>query len=127
MPHNPGFVQLVERAKARIRTCTIEDVKAKQDRGEPFHLIDIREDHEVANGRALGAIHLGRGILERDIETIIPDKETEIVLYCGGGYRSALAAASLQDMGYAHVYSMEGGFKAWQAAGYPIITVSSQR
>ena len=127
MAHNPGFLQLVERAKARIHTCTVDEVKAKQERGEPFHFIDIREDHEVANGRAVGAMHLGRGILERDIETVIPDKHGEIVLYCGGGYRSALAALNLGEMGYTKVRSMEGGFKAWQTAGYPIAKPSSSK
>ncbi|RMH35546.1 MAG: sulfurtransferase [Nitrospirae bacterium] len=125
MKHNPGFLQLVERAKAQIQTCTVDDVKAKLARGETFHLIDIREDHEVQQGRIVSAIHIGRGILERDIETIIPDRHAEIILYCGGGYRSALAAQSLGEMGYSRVRSMEGGFKAWRAAGYPVVQPAS--
>ena len=120
MRHNPGFLQLVQKAKQSIRECTIQDVKTRMDRGEPFYFIDIREDHEVAGGYAKGAIHLGRGILERDIETRIPDKQTPLVLYCGGGYRSALAAESLQKMGFSNVESMDGGIKAWREGGYPM-------
>jgi len=120
MKHNPGFVKLVEQAKRRIKECSIAEVKAKLDRGEPFHFIDVREDHEFAKDHARGARHLGRGILERDIETVIPDKRAEIILYCGGGFRSALAADSLQQMGYANVRSMDGGIRAWREAGYPL-------
>ncbi|TAL10652.1 MAG: sulfurtransferase [Nitrospirae bacterium] len=120
MKHNPGFVTLVEEARRRIRECTIGDVKMKLDRGERFHFIDVREDNEFAVDHAKGALHLGRGILERDIETVIPDKRAEIVLYCGGGYRSALAAENLMKMGYANVASMDGGIRAWREAGYPI-------
>jgi rhodanese-related sulfurtransferase len=120
MKHNPGFVKLVEEARRRIRECTVGDVKMKLDRGERFHFIDVREDNEFAVDHAKGALHLGRGILERDIETVIPDKHAEIVLYCGGGYRSALAAANLKKMGYANVASMDGGIRAWREAGYPI-------
>lgn len=120
MKHNPGFVALVEEARQRIRECTVGDVKMKLDRGERFHFIDVREDNEFAVDHAKGALHLGRGILERDIETVIPDKRAEIVLYCGGGYRSALAAENLTKMGYANVASMDGGIRAWREAGYPI-------
>jgi rhodanese-related sulfurtransferase len=120
MKHNPGFVKLVEEARRRIRECTVGDVTMKLDRGERFHFIDVREDNEFAVDHAKGALHLGRGILERDIETVIPDKHAEIVLYCGGGYRSALAAANLKKMGYANVASMDGGIRAWREAGYPI-------
>jgi len=120
MKHNPGFVTLVEEARRRIRECTVGDVKMKLGRGERFHFIDVREDNEFAVDHAKGALHLGRGILERDIETVIPDKHAEIVLYCGGGYRSALAAANLKKMGYANVASMDGGIRAWREAGYPI-------
>ena len=120
MKHNPGFVKLVEQAKQRIKECSIGEVKAKLERGEPFHFIDVREDHEFAKDHARGARHLGRGILERDIETVIPDKGAEIILYCGGGFRSALAADSLQQMGYANVRSMDGGIRAWREAGYPL-------
>jgi rhodanese-related sulfurtransferase len=120
MKHNPGFLKLVEEAKKKITECTAADVKAKLDRGERFHFIDVREDNEFAVDHAKGAVHLGRGILERDIETAIPDKQAEIVLYCGGGYRSALAADNLRRMGYTNVASMDGGIRAWREAGYPI-------
>ena len=120
MKHNPGFLKLVEQVKQRITEDSIAEVKAKLDQGEPFHFIDVREDHEFAKDHARGARHLGRGILERDIETVIPDKQAEIILYCGGGFRSALAADSLQQMGYSNVRSMEGGIRAWREAGYPL-------
>ena len=120
MKHNPGFLKLVEQAKRYIKECRIADVKVKLDRGDSFHLIDVREDNEFAKDHAKGATHLGRGILERDIETVIPNKHAEIVLYCGGGYRSALAAESLRQMGYTNVQSMDGGMRAWREAGYPI-------
>lgn len=120
MKHNPGFVKIVEEARRRIRECTVADVKAKLDRGERFHFVDVREDNEFAVDHAKGALHLGRGILERDIETVIPDRHVEIVLYCGGGYRSALAAENLLKMGYANVVSMDGGIRAWREAGFPI-------
>jgi rhodanese-related sulfurtransferase len=120
MQHNPGFLILVEQAKQRIRECSIATVKARLDRGDSFHFLDVREDGEYANDRAKGARHLGKGIIERDIETLIPNKQDEIVLYCGGGFRSALAADALQQMGYTNVWSMEGGIKAWRGAGYPL-------
>ncbi len=120
MKHNPEFLKVVERAKQQIQECTVADVKAKLDRGEPMHFLDVREDHEFAKDHAKGARHLGRGILERDIEGLIPDKQATIILYCGGGYRSALAAESLQQMGYRHVTSMAGGIKAWRDAGFPV-------
>jgi rhodanese-related sulfurtransferase len=120
MQHNPGFLKLVEQAKRRVRECTIADVKTKLDRGAPFHFLDVREDHEFAQDHAKGARHVGRGILERDIETLIPDTQAEIVLYCGGGFRSALSADSLQQMGYTNVISMDGGIRAWREAGYPL-------
>jgi len=120
MKHNPGFLKLVKEAKTRIQECTIVEVKAKLDRGEGFHFIDVREDNEFATDHARGAVHLGRGILERDIETVIPDKHAGIVLYCGGGFRSALAADNLEKMGYTNVSSMDGGIRAWREAGYPI-------
>lgn len=118
--HNPGFSKLVEDARPRVRECDIDDVLRRQAMGERFHLVDIREDHEVAVDRAEGAIHLSRGILEREIESVIPDREALIVLYCGGGYRSVLAAESLQKMGYRNVFSMAGGIRAWRSAGYPM-------
>ncbi len=120
MRHNPGFLKLVDEAKKNIKECTVGDVKAKLDRGERFHFLDVREDHEFLTDHAKGAVHLGRGILERDIETVIPDKRAEIVLYCGGGFRSALAAENLMKMGYTDVISMDGGIRAWREAGYPI-------
>ena len=120
MKHSPGFLALVADAKRQIRECTVADVKARRDRGEQFHFIDVREDDEYAVDHAAGARHLGRGILERDIENLIPDKDAEIVLYCGGGFRSALAAESLQKMGYRRVISMDGGIKAWRDAGLPL-------
>ena len=120
MGHNPGFLKVVEQAKQRIKECTIADVKAKMDRGDRFHLVDVREDHEFAKDHVKGARHLGRGLLERDVEGDIPDKQAEIILYCGGGFRSALAADSLQQMGYTNVISMDGGIRAWREAEYPL-------
>ena len=120
MKHNPGFLKIVEEARRAIRECTVADVKAKLDRGERFYFVDVREDNEFAVDHAKGALHLGRGILERDIETVIPDKHAEIVLYCGGGYRSALAAENLSKMGYTNVTSMDGGIRVWREAGYSI-------
>ena len=120
MKHNPGFLKLVNEAKQRIAECSVAEVKAKLDRGESFHFIDVREDHEYVKDRAKGARHLGRGIIERDIESLIPDRRAEIVLYCGGGFRSALAADNLRQMGYTNVISMDGGIRAWREAGYPL-------
>ncbi len=120
MGHNPGFERLVEIRKSQIHECRPDEVMARLERGKVFHFIDVREDREVAQGHARGAIHKGRGILERDIEEMIPDKNAEIILYCGGGYRSVLSAANLQEMGYTQVLSMAGGIKAWRQAGYPL-------
>ena len=120
MKHNPGFLALVDDARQRVRECTIADVRARLDRGDRFHFIDVREDGEFAVDHAAGARHVGRGVLERDIETLIPGKDEPIVLYCGGGYRSALAADNLQRMGYTNVVSMDGGIRAWREAGYPV-------
>ncbi len=120
MVHHSGFEQLVEHVRARVRECSVQEVHARVERHEPFHLLDVREDHEYATGYAQGAVHLGRGILERDIEKLIPDKDAEIVLYCGGGYRSVLAVVSLMEMGYTRVASMAGGIKAWRQVGLPI-------
>jgi rhodanese-related sulfurtransferase len=117
--HSPGFLALVHDAKKRIRECTVADVKAKLDAKTPFLLVDVREDHEWNEGHLPGAIHLGRGILERDAEEKFPDKSAEIVLYCGGGYRSALAADNLQKMGFTNVLSMDGGIRGWREAGHP--------
>jgi rhodanese-related sulfurtransferase len=118
--HSPAFLRLVGEARRQIRECSIAEVKARLDRGERFHFIDVREDGEYAVDHAAGARHLGRGVLERDIEILIPDQDADIVLYCGGGYRSALAAESLQKMGYRRVLSMDGGIRAWREAGYPL-------
>jgi len=120
MKHNPGFLSLVSEVKKKIKECAIAEVKAKLDRGESFHFIDVREDREFERDHAAGARHIGRGVLERDIEAQIPDKSAAIVLYCGGGFRSALAAESLQKMGYRDVISMDGGMTAWREAGYPV-------
>ena len=121
MHHNPGFLRIVGDAKSRIRETDVPSVKAMIDEGVKFLLIDVREESEWTAGRLPGAVHLGKGIIERDIETAIPDKQAEIILYCGGGYRSALAADSLQKMGYENVLSMDGGFRSWKMAGYPIV------
>lgn len=117
--HSPAFLALVQEAKQRIQACTIEDIYQQQQQGSPFYLVDVREESEWQQGRIAGAIHLGKGILERDIEGRIPDKRADIVLYCGGGFRSALAADNLQKMGYTHVRSMDGGIRDWREAGYP--------
>lgn len=117
--HNPGFLKAVESAKQNIRECTIEEVQKWRAQGKAFQFVDCREDNEWAAGRAQGAIHIGKGVLERDVESIIPDRSTEIVIYCGGGFRSALAAESLQKMGYTNVISMDGGIRAWRAAHLP--------
>jgi rhodanese-related sulfurtransferase len=118
MKHNPGFLALVNEARTQVRECTVAEVKARMDRGESFQLIDVREDREFAAGRIPGARHIGRGVLERDVETLIPDRDADLVLYCGGGYRSALAALNLQKMGYRQVVSMDGGIRGWRDAGY---------
>ena len=117
MDHSPRFVALVEDSKKRIGEITIADVKAKLEHGDAFALVDVREDSEWAAGRIRGSRHIGRGVLERDIEHAIPDTNAEIVLYCGGGYRSALAADSLRQMGYTRVLSMAGGWREWLASG----------
>ncbi len=120
MDHSPGFLKSVNDAKGRVRENTPEDVRRKQQAGERFYFVDVREDNEWQKGHAAGAIHLGKGIIERDIEKVIPDHDAEIVLYCGGGFRSALAGDALQKMGYTNVISMDGGWKRWNELGYPI-------
>lgn len=120
MQLSEGYLELVERARARIRECDASSVYDRLERGDQFHLIDVREDSEWQSGRIPGALHLGRGIIERDIEKRVPDHAAEIILYCGGGYRSALAAESLQQMGYTNVFSMAGGWRAWNEKGFPI-------
>jgi rhodanese-related sulfurtransferase len=119
MDHSPGFHRLVEESRRRVRETTPEAVHARQRAGERFHLIDVREDGEWAQGRARGAVHVGKGVIERDIERLFPDPDADIVLYCGGGYRSALAADALQRMGYRRVQSMDGGWRRWQELGLP--------
>ena len=120
--HSPGFLKLVNDAKAHVRQTTPEEVKARIDRGEKIVLTDIREDREWDAGHITGAVHMGKGIIERDIESSVPDKGTEIILYCGGGFRSALAAENLQKMGYSNVVSMDGGWRRWKELGYPTTT-----
>lgn len=118
--HPPRFLKIVDDAKTRVRETTVGEVKKKMDRGEKFTLVDVREESEFAKDHLPGAIHLGKGIIERDIETRVPDLNAEIVLYCGGGFRSALAADNLQKMGYKNVISMDGGIRDWREKGYPL-------
>ena len=120
MQHSERFLALVADAKARIREVTVADVQADWAAGADLALIDTREESEWNAGRARGAVHLGKGVIERDIERAVPDPEARIVLYCGGGYRSALAADALQKMGYRNVFSLAGGWRAWTAAGMPV-------
>jgi|SRR5215472_15514417 rhodanese-related sulfurtransferase len=119
MPHNPGFLELVNDAKSRIKETDINGYKRMSAEGKALVLIDTREDNEWLAGHAAGAVHLAKGIIERDIETQVPDRTTRILLYCGGGFRSALAADALQKMGYIDVISLDGGWRAWQEAGLP--------
>ncbi len=119
MKHSEGFLRLAEDAKTRVRETSVEEALGRVSEGRA-RLIDVREDREWEAGRARGAEHLGRGVIERDIETAFPDKTAELILYCGGGYRSALAADNLQRMGYTNVYSLAGGWKAWREAGAPV-------
>jgi rhodanese-related sulfurtransferase len=118
--HSPRFLKLVDDSKTRIRQTNVEEVKQRLDRGDRLVLIDTREESEWARGHLPGAIHLGKGIIERDIEEKFPDATTELVLYCGGGFRSALAADNLQKMGYTNVLSMDGGYRGWIEKGYPV-------
>ncbi len=118
--HSPGFLNIVEDARKRIRELSIDQVKAKLDRGEKFILIDVREESEWARDHLPGAIHLGKGIIERDVEDTVPDHGAELVLYCGGGFRSALAADNLQKMGYTNVWSMDGGIRGWREQKLPL-------
>jgi rhodanese-related sulfurtransferase len=118
--HSPRFLKLVDDAKTRVREVTVDDVKARLDRGEQFHLIDVREESEYARDHLPRAVHLGKGIIERDIEQRFPDPVASLVLYCGGGFRSALAADTLQKMGYKNVVSMDGGIRDWRNKSYPL-------
>jgi rhodanese-related sulfurtransferase len=119
--HPEGFLKLVKDAKTRIKEEDYREIKKKLDAGEKMILVDTREDNEWARGHVPGAVHLSKGVIERDIERAIPDKESTIVLYCGGGYRSALAADNLQKMGYRKVISMDGGWRGWTESGFPVI------
>ena len=121
MKHSPAFLKLVEDSKTRIGETDIREVKRRLDAGDKFYLVDVREESEWARGRLPGALHLSKGVIERDIEKVIPEKSAPIVLYCGGGFRSALAADNLQKMGYTSVISMDGGWRAWTEAGYPTV------
>ena len=120
MAHNPGFLKLVNEAKSRVKQTDIAGYKKMVDDGSNLVLIDVREDSEWAAGHAAGAVHLGKGVIERDIETKVPDKGARLVLYCGGGFRSALAAEALQQMGYTDVISLDGGWGAYQKSGLPV-------
>ena len=118
--HPPRFLKIVDDTKTRVRETNVEQVKKKIDVGEKFVLVDVREESEFAKDHLPGAIHLGKGIIERDIEARVPDLNAEIILYCGGGFRSALAADNLQKMGYTNVISMDGGIRDWREKGYPL-------
>ncbi len=118
--HSPRFLKIVEDSKTRVREKTVDDVKAMLDRGEQFTLVDVREESEYAKDHLPGAIHLGKGVIERDIEQRVPDTAAPLVLYCGGGFRSALAADNLQKMGYTNVLSMDGGIREWREKKYPL-------
>jgi rhodanese-related sulfurtransferase len=119
MAHSPQFLKLVQDAKKNVKETNVADVKRRSDAGEKFLLVDVREDNEWAKGHLPGAVHLGKGIIERDIDQRVPDTNAKIILYCGGGFRSALAAENLQKMGYTNVESMDGGWRGWVEAGLP--------
>jgi rhodanese-related sulfurtransferase len=121
MAHSSQFLKLVQDAKKHVKETNVADVKRRKDSGEKFLLVDVREDNEWAAGHIPDAVHLGRGIIERDIETQVPDTGTKMILYCGGGFRSALVAENLQKMGYTNVESMDGGWKGWIGAGLPTV------
>jgi rhodanese-related sulfurtransferase len=120
MQHAPRFLQIVNDARSRIRETTVDEVKQKLDRGEKFILVDVREESEFVKDHLPDAVHLGKGVIERDIEARVPDLNAPLILYCGGGYRSALAADNLQKMGYTNVISMDGGVRGWREKGYPL-------
>jgi rhodanese-related sulfurtransferase len=120
MQHSPRFLKVVQDAKTRVKETTVDEVKTRLDRGDKFTLVDVREESEYAKDHLPNAIHLGKGVIERDIETRVPDTKTPLVLYCGGGFRSALAADNLQKMGYSNVISMDGGVREWREKGYPL-------
>src|SRR5580704_3978750 len=118
--HSPRFLKIVEETRKRIREVSIDEVKKKLDRKDKFLLIDVREESEYAADHFPGAVHLGKGIIERDVEARVPDQNTPMVLYCGGGFRSALAADNLQKMGYTQVLSMDGGIRGWREKGFAL-------
>jgi len=118
--HPPRFLKIVDDAKTRVRETNVDAVKARIDRGDKFLLVDVREESEFAKNHLPGAIHLGKGIIERDIEARVPELNSEMILYCGGGFRSALAADNLQKMGYTNVISMDGGIRDWREKGFPL-------
>ncbi|HTZ84963.1 MAG TPA: rhodanese-like domain-containing protein [Candidatus Acidoferrales bacterium] len=118
--HPPRFLKIVDDARSRIRETNVDEVKKRMDRGDKFMLVDVREESEFAKDHLPGAVHMGKGVIERDIEQRVPDLNEEMVLYCGGGYRSALAADNLQKMGYKNVISMDGGIRGWREKGYPL-------
>ncbi len=120
--HATRFLEIVNDSRSRIKECTVLDIKSRLDQGDEFHLVDVREESEFAAGRIPGAIHIGKGVIERDIEKMIPEADTEIILYCGGGYRSALAADAIQKMGYTNVISMDGGMRGWKENGFDVET-----
>lgn len=124
MVHSPGFLKIAHAAKARVTECSVADIKARLDKGEKpgvdFELIDVREESEFAADHLPGARHLSKGVIERDVEKAIPDHARPIVLYCGGGFRSALAGVNLKEMGYTNITSMDGGIGAWREAGLPL-------
>src|SRR5947209_3733142 len=117
--HAPAFLKMVQDAKTRVKECTVADVTGRLNRGEKLNIVDVREESEYAAGHIPGAVHLGKGVIERDVETKFPDKSAELVLYCGGGFRSALAADNLQKMGYTNVVSMDGGMRGWRQGSLP--------
>jgi rhodanese-related sulfurtransferase len=119
MKHAPAFLNIVEDAKKRVKETNVDEVKKRLDRGENLTLVDVREESEFAKGHLPNAVHLSKGVIERDIEKTIPDKDTEVILYCGGGFRSALAADNIQKMGYKNVISMDGGWKGWVERKFP--------
>src|SRR5579862_6962362 len=120
MAHNPEFLKLVNQSKARVQEIDIQGYQKMRAAGEDHVLVDVREDSEWTAGHAAGSVHIGKGVIERDIETKVPDKSTKLVLYCGGGFRSALAADALQQMGYTQVISLDGGWRAYQESGLPV-------
>src|SRR5215468_6093599 len=120
MQHSPRFLKIVDDARSRVKETNVDEVKQRLDRGEKFMLVDVREESEFAKDHLPGAIHLGKGIIERDIESRVPDLNAPLVLYCGGGFRSAMSADNLQKMGYTNILSMDGGIRVWREKGLPL-------